>query len=116
MAINGPDLFLGLNNMFITQFHSPVIFIDGRMKNICFCSEDEAFTENGIQLFHNMKHSKTSTGPLYIIYTHKFRTTMNIRKKVLQATALFAAAGAQAQNPIIQTINIADPGILSLIN
>ncbi|WP_255376658.1 hypothetical protein [Mucilaginibacter sp. OK098] len=41
---------------------------------------------------------------------------MNIRKKVLQATALFAAAGAQAQNPIIQTINIADPGILSLIN
>ena len=34
---------------------------------------------------------------------------MNIRKKVLQVTALFAAAGAQAQNPIIQTIYTADP-------
>jgi hypothetical protein len=29
---------------------------------------------------------------------------MNIRKKGLQVTALFAAAKAQAQNPIIQTI------------
>ena len=34
---------------------------------------------------------------------------MNIRKKVLQVTALFAAAGAQAQNPITQTIYTADP-------
>ena len=34
---------------------------------------------------------------------------MNIRKIVLQVTALFAAAGAQAQNPIIQTIYTADP-------
>jgi hypothetical protein len=34
---------------------------------------------------------------------------MNIRKIVLQVTALFAAAGSQAQNPIIQTIYTADP-------
>src|SRR5215204_848855 len=34
---------------------------------------------------------------------------MNIRKIVLQVTALFAAAGAQAQNPVIQTIYTADP-------
>jgi arabinoxylan arabinofuranohydrolase len=34
---------------------------------------------------------------------------MNIGKIVLQVTALFAAAGAQAQNPIIQTIYTADP-------
>ena len=34
---------------------------------------------------------------------------MNIRKIVLQVTALFTAAGAQAQNPIIQTIYTADP-------
>jgi alpha-galactosidase len=34
---------------------------------------------------------------------------MNIRKKVLQVTALFAVARAQAQNPIIQTIYTADP-------
>jgi alpha-galactosidase len=34
---------------------------------------------------------------------------MNIRKKVLQVTALFAAAGVQAQNPVIQTIYTADP-------
>jgi hypothetical protein len=34
---------------------------------------------------------------------------MNIRTKVLQVTALFVAAGAQAQNPTIQTINTADP-------
>jgi len=33
---------------------------------------------------------------------------MKIRKKVLQVIALFAAAGTQAQNPIIQTINIAE--------
>jgi arabinoxylan arabinofuranohydrolase len=34
---------------------------------------------------------------------------MHIRKIVLQVTALFATAGAQAQNPIIQTIYTADP-------
>jgi hypothetical protein len=34
---------------------------------------------------------------------------MNIRKIVLPLTALFTAAGAQAQNPIIQTIYTADP-------
>ncbi|MEO7048417.1 MAG: hypothetical protein ABI091_24170 [Ferruginibacter sp.] len=34
---------------------------------------------------------------------------MNIRKKVLQVTAFSAAAGPQAQNPIIQTIYTADP-------
>jgi len=34
---------------------------------------------------------------------------MNIRKIVLQVTGLFAAAGAQAQNPIIQTIYTVDP-------
>ena len=34
---------------------------------------------------------------------------MNIRKKVLQVKALFAAAGAQAQNPIVKTIYTADP-------
>jgi alpha-galactosidase len=34
---------------------------------------------------------------------------MKIRKKVLQVITLFAAAGTQAQNPIIQTINTAEP-------
>lgn len=34
---------------------------------------------------------------------------MKIRKKVLQVTTLFAAAGAQAQNPNIQTIYTVDP-------
>jgi hypothetical protein len=34
---------------------------------------------------------------------------MNIRKIVLPLTALFTTAGAQAQNPIIQTIYTADP-------
>jgi hypothetical protein len=34
---------------------------------------------------------------------------MNIIKKVLQVTALITAVGAQAQNPIIQTIYTADP-------
>ncbi len=34
---------------------------------------------------------------------------MNIRKKVSRVTAHFAAAGAQAQNPIIQAIYTADP-------
>jgi hypothetical protein len=34
---------------------------------------------------------------------------MNIRKIVLQVTALFAAVSTQAQNPIIQTIYTADP-------
>lgn len=34
---------------------------------------------------------------------------MNIRKIVLQLTTFFAAAGAQAQNPIIQTSYTADP-------
>ena len=34
---------------------------------------------------------------------------MNIRNIVLQVTALFAAAGVQAQNPVIQTIYTADP-------
>ena len=45
----------------------------------------------------------------YVSHTHKFRTTMTIRKIVLQVTTLFAAAGAQAQNPNIQTIYTADP-------
>ncbi|MEO6233427.1 MAG: hypothetical protein ABIP10_25085 [Ferruginibacter sp.] len=34
---------------------------------------------------------------------------MNIEKKVLQVTAFSAAAGAQGQNPIVQTIYTANP-------
>ena len=44
--------------------------------------------------------------------THRFRLTMNIKKIVLQVTALLAAASVQAQNPIIKIIY----AILSIIN
>ncbi|SDP54238.1 hypothetical protein SAMN05428975_1714 [Mucilaginibacter sp. OK268] len=41
---------------------------------------------------------------------------MKIRKKVLQVTDLFAAAGAQAHNPNIQAIYTIEQRILSIIN
>ena len=41
---------------------------------------------------------------------------MKIRKKVLQVTALIAAAGVQAQNPIVQAIYTPIQRILSIIN